>query len=192
MRVSGFLALLLLGPGLVIPAMAEQPSARPAAAKAVTAKSTSLSDASATAISVFRRANGLGPVKSDPQLAAAARTQAQAMAAAGVMSHDVGGGFSSRIRQAGIRAGVASENVAMGQASLGEVMESWKASPGHRANLLSRSATRIGLARVDGAGGRPFWALILASPEPLPGRPPQGEHQWGDPPPWIGLFGGKP
>ena len=74
--------------------------------------------AAAQEISRFRQENGLGPVVSDAQLVAAARTQADAMARAGVMSHDIGGSFASRIRKAGIQAGSASENVAMGQASL--------------------------------------------------------------------------
>lgn len=150
------------------------------------------SQAAALSITQFRKASGLGPVSSDPQLVAAARTHAETMARSGVMSHDIGGSFPSRVRQAGIRAGYVSENVAMGQTSLQEVMASWKASSGHRANLLSRTATRIGLARTGGAGGRQFWALILASPEPRPGQPPQGEYQWGSSPPWLGLFGGKP
>ena len=115
------------------------------------------------------------------------------MARAGVMSHEIGGSFSSRIRKAGIQAGSASENVAMGQASLREAMESWKASSGHRSNMLTRSATRIGLARANDAGGRPYWALILASPEPKPGQRPPGEYsgpyQWGPAPPWLGLLG---
>jgi uncharacterized protein YkwD len=149
--------------------------------------------AAAQEVSRFRQENGLGAVVSDAQLVAAARIQADAMARAGVMSHDIGGSFASRIRKAGIQAGSAAENVAMGQVSLKEAMESWKASSGHRSNMLARSATRIGLARANGAGGRPFWALILASPEPKPGQRPPGEDrgpfQWGPAPPWSGLLG---
>lgn len=151
------------------------------------------SAAAAVEVSRFRKENGMGPVVSDAQLVAAARAQADAMARAGVMSHEIGGSFSSRIRKAGIQAGAASENVAMGQTSLRETMNSWKASSGHRANMLTRSATRIGLARAKDAGGRPYWALILASPEPKPGQRPPGEdrgpYQWGPAPPWAGLFG---
>jgi hypothetical protein len=35
--------------------------------------------------------------------------------------------------------------------------------------MLSRGVTRIGVGRADGAGG-PFWAMILAAPEPPPRR----------------------
>ncbi len=90
------------------------------------------SAAAAVEVSRFRKENGMGPVVSDAQLVAAARAQADAMARAGVMSHEIGGSFSSRIRKAGIQAGAASENVAMGQTSLRETMDSWKASSGHR------------------------------------------------------------
>ena len=90
------------------------------------------------------------------------------MAAAGVMSHDVAGGFSSRMNAAGIKAGEAAENVAMGQRSLAEVMQDWKNSSGHRKNMLMASATRVAVAQRKGADGKLYWAMVLAAPEPAP------------------------
>src|SRR5262249_15384345 len=46
-------------------------------------------------ISRYRREHGLSVVKTDPQLTAIAERQAKAMAASGVMDHDVAGPFSS-------------------------------------------------------------------------------------------------
>jgi uncharacterized protein YkwD len=131
----------------------------------------------AASITAFRGAQALGPVVSDPQLVKAAEAQARGMAAAGQMSHDVAGSFSSRIKAAGIRAYAAAENVAMGQASLAEALADWQKSAGHRKNLLLSAATRIGLAKAVGQGPRgavQYWALILAGPEPRADQPPPG------------------
>lgn len=133
-------------------------------------------------MSQFRRENGLGPVADDAMLLRAAQRQADAMASAGVMSHNVAGDFSDRMKQAGVKAPAAAENVAMGQRSLGEVMADWKSSSGHRSNMLMSSVTRIGVAQRTGAGGRIYWAMVLASPEPQP-RVPGGPEPmvWGSP-----------
>lgn len=130
------------------------------------AVSRSGQDNAAVAISRLRSAQGLATVTSDPVLQRAARQQAEAMAQAGTMSHDVAGSFSSRLAKAGVRSTRAAENIAAGQVSLSQVLADWMESSGHRANLLMRDATRVGLARVDGRGG-PYWALVIAAPEPV-------------------------
>ena len=51
-------------------------------------------------------------------------------------------------------------------------MAGWKASSGHRKNLLNPYATEIGIAAVATPAGskkRTYWALILATPRPEPG-----------------------
>jgi len=54
-------------------------------------------DDMAEMISQYRRAHGLSAVKTDPQLTAIAERQAKAMAASGIMEHDVAGSFTSRM-----------------------------------------------------------------------------------------------
>jgi len=63
-------------------------------------------------ISQYRREHGLPAVKTDPKLTAVAQRQAQAMAAAGIMDHDVAGAFATRISSAGTDS--AAENIAAG------------------------------------------------------------------------------
>jgi uncharacterized protein YkwD len=179
MRLATTLVLLATALATVsAPALARETASRPKPAKAV-----ALSPA-AQAVTSFRRENGLGPVADDAALQRAAQRQADAMAAAGVMSHDVAGGFSSRMRQAGVGAGAAAENVAMGQRSLAEVMGDWQTSSGHRRNLLMASATRVGVAQRTGGDGRIYWAMVLAAPEPAPrtaGTQGQQGFTWGGP-----------
>ncbi len=49
------------------------------------------------------------------------------------------------------------ENIAMGQNSSGEVMNSWMDSPGHRANILNPGYTRIGVAAYAAPNGTIYW-----------------------------------
>src|SRR5262249_47205344 len=54
----------------------------------------------AETISRYRLTHGLSAVKTDPQLTAIAERQAKAMAASGVMDHNVAGSFAPRISRA--------------------------------------------------------------------------------------------
>lgn len=49
------------------------------------------------------------------------------------------------------------ENIAMGQRTSAEVVQSWMESPGHRANLLNPSYRRIGVAAYAAADGTIYW-----------------------------------
>ena len=92
--------------------------------------------------------------------AAAAAYQARSNAKAGAVSH---GDFEARMDRFGIQ-GESAENLASGAETVEEVIVDWQESPGHNANLLLPSMTRIGLARVDTPNDRngPYWALVLA------------------------------
>jgi uncharacterized protein YkwD len=121
----------------------------------------------AVIISRFRGEHGLGPVRPDAKLSTMARVQAEAMAAAGIMTHDVAGAFPRRVEKAGLGSVTAAENIAAGFPSLLSVIEGWQKSEGHRDNLLIPAVTRIGIVRVQGhnkAYGT-YWALVLAGPD---------------------------
>ncbi|WP_291046483.1 cell wall-binding repeat-containing protein [Herbiconiux sp.] len=67
------------------------------------------------------------------------------------------------------------ENIAYGYRTADEVMDGWMNSPGHRANILSGSFTRIGIGYVNTAKGA-MWVQIFGGyagdtapqPQPLP------------------------
>jgi Cysteine-rich secretory protein family len=119
-------------------------------------------DDMAEMISRYRREHGLSIVKTDPQLTAIAERQAKAMAASGVMDHDVAGPFSSRI--AGVRTGMAAENIAAGTSTWADTFRMWQRSPGHNANLLLAKADSVGVAvvRNDQTRYKTFWAMVIA------------------------------
>ncbi len=54
----------------------------------------------------------------------------------------------------------AAENIAKGQTSLKEVMQSWANSSGHRKNMAHRKVTEFALARANGN----IWVMVLGTP----------------------------
>lgn len=125
------------------------------------------SAAAASMISGYRKNNGLGAVTIDPQLTKMAAEQANAMASRDKLDHDVGRGFTQRVAGSGYDAKAAYENIGAGYHTLAEAFSGWRSSPGHRANMLQRNVTHIGIAAAYAPRSKykVFWALVLASPD---------------------------
>jgi uncharacterized protein YkwD len=123
--------------------------------------------AAASMLSGYRQNNGLGAVTVDPALMKMATEQAMAMASRDRLDHDVGRGFSQRIAASGYDAKAAYENIGAGYHTLADAFSGWRGSPGHRANMLRRDVTQIGIAAAYAPRSKykVFWALVLASPD---------------------------
>jgi uncharacterized protein YkwD len=121
-------------------------------------------------ISHYRIEHGLSAVKTDPQLTAMAQRQANAMAAAGVMDHNVAGSFGSRMAETHL--GRAAENIAAGSKTWTETLRLWEESPGHKANLLQDPADSVGvaMARNEQTQYKTYWAMVIAQKAPAPGH----------------------
>ena len=121
--------------------------------------------AAATMISQYRQNNGLGSVAVDPDLVKIAEAQSAAMAARNKLDHDVKGPLAKRLSGSGYPATSAVENVSAGYHTLAEAFSGWRDSSPHRANMLSRDVTKLGIAAsyAPNAKYKVFWTLILAS-----------------------------
>jgi uncharacterized protein YkwD len=108
-----------------------------------------------------RAAVGLAPLHEDSRLDAAAQAGADQMAGTDVLTHD---GWNVRISRAGYYFSYAGENIAEGQTSVAEVMQSWMSSPGHRANILSGNYRDIGVGMAKDSSGTAFWCVDFGSP----------------------------
>jgi len=88
------------------------------------------------------------PLLWDTRLANSAMRHAQAMAHQGFFEHISPQGLTpeQRIQQAGWTTFPIGENIAAGQATPDEVVESWIKSPGHCVNLLRPTYHHIGIA----------------------------------------------
>jgi uncharacterized protein YkwD len=126
------------------------------------------SAAAASMITGYRRNNGLGAVTLDPTLMRMAQEQASGMASRNKLDHDATGKpFADRVRRSGFDAKLAVENVSAGYHTLAEAFSGWRDSPPHRANMLLKGATRMGIAAAYAPGTKykVFWSLILAAPD---------------------------
>jgi uncharacterized protein YkwD len=94
-----------------------------------------------------RQAAGCPNLTWNPQLATAAQRHADDMAAYNYFSHigRDGSRFTTRIINAGYRYRLAAENIAAGQQSPEEVVNTWLNSPAHRANILNCRLREIGI-----------------------------------------------
>jgi len=121
--------------------------------------------AALAAVNAFRTENGLAPLVLDERLSRAAAMQSKAQAERSWIGHYGSDGSTAKARalRAGYHAKIASENVASGQKSFGDVMHFWEESPGHRENLLRPNVTAIGVAMAKNQSGRAYWTLVLAA-----------------------------
>jgi uncharacterized YkwD family protein/spore coat assembly protein SafA len=100
-----------------------------------------------TIVNQKRQSQGLKPLQMDWQLQRVARTKACDMAQKGYFSHQspTYGSPFDMMKQFGINYRSAGENIAQGQRTPQEVMQSWMNSQGHRENILKPDFTHIGV-----------------------------------------------
>ena len=75
-------------------------------------------------------------------------------------------------RSGGYDAAVATENIGAGYHNLNEAFAGWRASSHHRANMLKKDVTKIGIAVAYNKSSKfkDFWSLVLARPDERPAR----------------------
>ena len=72
-----------------------------------------------------------------------------------------GSKFSTALTEQGVTFKGAGENIAWGQKSPEAVMQAWMNSEGHRANILNKNFTKIGVGYYQNAAGRNFWTQLF-------------------------------
>ena len=107
-------------------------------------------------LNVQREGHGLPPFTADAMLDRAAQRHAEDMAERDFFAHENPDGFGpdARIRRAGFEGRTTGENLAWGtgpEATAAATVDGWMHSPGHRANILRRSFTKVGTGLVDGS-----------------------------------------
>jgi uncharacterized protein YkwD len=112
-----------------------------------------------------RERHGLHALPLEPRLTEVARAHSLAMRETGVVAHisPTTGSAVDRVRAGGIKSSVVLENVARAY-GVAEAEDGLMNSPGHRANILSRDATHMGLGVVLGgvvAGRRELFVTQL-------------------------------
>lgn len=108
-----------------------------------------------------RSQNGYAVLVEDGALSEAAAVRAREIARSFSHTRPSGASFSSALSESGVSYLRAGENIASGQKSASEVVNAWMNSPGHRANILNSSYSRIGSASVN-IDGTLYWVQIFA------------------------------
>jgi uncharacterized YkwD family protein/spore coat assembly protein SafA len=106
---------------------------------------------------------GLKPLEMDWELQRVARTKSQDMAQKGYFSHQspTYGSPFDMMKQFGVSFKAAGENIASGQRTPQEVMDSWMKSTGHRANILKPEFTHIGVGYYRGGSYGHMWTQMF-------------------------------
>lgn len=102
---------------------------------------------------------GLAPLKDNSELSNVARIKSEDMVAKNYFSHTspTYGSPFDMMKKFGITYTAAGENIAMGQPTAASVMTAWMNSPGHKANILSKNFTEIGVGVAKDANGTIYW-----------------------------------
>ncbi|WP_328869095.1 CAP domain-containing protein [Streptomyces sp. NBC_00287] len=112
-----------------------------------------------------RAGAGLRPLAVDPVLTTAAQAHSADMVARAFYSHTSPEGSQpwDRAAAAGSRRRSIGENIACGQRSPAEVVRGWMNSPGHRANILKRDFTHIGIGFAGGGEAGTYWTQLFGA-----------------------------
>ncbi len=110
-----------------------------------------------------RKARGLQSLQVDPGAANVAGKKSLDMKNNNYFSHQspTYGSPFQMLKQFGVSYRSAGENIAAGQKTAQEVMNSWMNSSGHRANILNPSFTHIGVGYVQGGSYGTYWTQIF-------------------------------
>jgi uncharacterized protein YkwD len=145
-------------------AQEEKPKEPGGSAPSRTSADTILDDLLATHNKV-RAEEKLPPLKLNSRLSDAARGHARDMAEHTKLTHDGSDGsdVKTRIKRTDYHYQEIGENVAAGQESAGEAMNTWLDSPPHRENILG-NFTELGGAVARGSDGRNYWCVEFGRP----------------------------
>ncbi|MFJ4338380.1 sigma-70 family RNA polymerase sigma factor [Streptomyces sp. NPDC088915] len=125
---------------------------------------TSVEEQVIALVNAERAKEGCGAVTGNSLLARAAQGHSDDMAARDFFDHTNpdGAGPGERVTATGYGWSTYGENIAMGQQTAEQVMESWMNSPGHRANILNCSFKELGVGLHTGDGG-PYWTQVFGA-----------------------------
>ena len=104
-----------------------------------------------------RAKEGLSPLRTDAKATQAAELRAAELPTLFSHTRPDGSSCFTALKDAGASYRAAGENIAMGQRSPEQVVDAWMHSEGHRANILSKQFTAIGVGYCEGN----YWTQLF-------------------------------
>lgn len=114
-----------------------------------------------TLVNEERAKAGLSPLTVHSGVASAAQIRAEEIQTQFSHTRPGGSSFSTALTQAGVSYRGSGENIAYGQTSPEQVMQTWMNSSGHRANILNSNYTSIGVGHYKNAAGVDYWVQLF-------------------------------
>ena len=110
-----------------------------------------------------RAAQGLKPLTLNKELSNVANIKSRDMIEKGYFDHTspTYGSPFDMMKKFNISYNTAGENIAMGQKTPSEVMNSWMNSSGHRANILNSTYTELGVGIQKDSNGTIYWTQMF-------------------------------
>lgn len=117
-------------------------------------------------VNAERAKAGVQPLTLSEKLTNIAYTKAKDMADKGYFSHQspTYGSPFDMLKQFGVSYSYAGENIAAGQKTAEEVMNSWMNSSGHKANILNKNYTQLGVGFYRGGEYGTEWVQMFIKP----------------------------
>lgn len=108
-----------------------------------------------------RAKEGLPALTYDAEIEKAALVRAKETEESFSHTRPDGRQFSTALTEAGVTFRGAGENIAYGQKTPEQVMQGWMNSPGHRANIMNKNYTKIGVGYYQNANGVNYWTQLF-------------------------------
>lgn len=112
-------------------------------------------------VNIERAKEGLAPLSVDLNVQAAAQVRALEIERSFSHTRPNGTNFSTALKEQNVTYRSAGENIAWGQRSPEEVVKGWMSSPGHRANIMDKGYTKIGVGYHQNARGTNYWSQLF-------------------------------
>lgn len=104
---------------------------------------------------------GLSELALDKTIESAALIRAKEIQSVFSHTRPNGSAFHTALTESGVKYRGSGENIAWGQKSPEAVMKAWMNSPGHRANILNKNYTKIGVGYLQNASGVNYWVQLF-------------------------------
>lgn len=110
-----------------------------------------------------RAKEGLPALQYDASIEKAALVRAKETETSFSHTRPNGSAFHTALTENGVSFRGAGENIAWGQKTPEEVMNGWMNSPGHRANIMDKNFTKIGVGYYQNANGVNYWTQLFTN-----------------------------
>lgn len=118
-------------------------------------------------VNIERKKQGLNELVLNHTLNGIATEKAKDMRDNNYFSHESAryGSPFDMLQRFGVHYQSAGENIAAGQRSAQQVMTDWMNSSGHRANILNKNYTELGVGYVEGGSYGTYWVQTFIKPQ---------------------------